>query len=127
MHLSLFVTFHCLFSAAELEMIKSLFNEKEKELTMAVTKVEELTKQLEELRNGHVNSLTGDNKHSSPAFLELEKLRKELMVRGTATQTGYPLQGKQHQGIGGGMRKIRGKSGNLIKKKNMSGNFQPVS
>ena len=62
-------------------MIKSLFNEKEKELSMAVTKVEELTKQLEELRNGRINGLPpGDNRNNSPAFLELDKLRKELMV-----------------------------------------------
>ena len=71
-----------LFAAAELEMIKSLFNEKEKELSLAVGKVEELTKQLEELRNGRVNGFpVGDNRNNSPASLELEKLRKELMVR----------------------------------------------
>lgn len=62
-------------------MIKSLFNEKEKELAMAVSKVEELTTQLEEIRSGRINGLnSGDNRNNSPAYLELEKLRKELMV-----------------------------------------------
>ena len=64
-----------------MEQIKSLFNEKEKELTLAVSKVEDLTLQLDELRNGRMNGLAGgEYNNNSPAFLELEKLRKELMV-----------------------------------------------
>lgn len=48
---------------------------------MAVSKVEELTTQLEEIRSGRINGLnSGDNRNNSPAYLELEKLRKELMV-----------------------------------------------
>ena len=39
----------------DLDSIRLLFNEKEKELAMAVTKVDELTAQLEELRSGKVN------------------------------------------------------------------------
>lgn len=69
-----------LFSASDLESIRALFNEKEKELSMAVAKVEELTRQLEELRRGR-------NRDQAPptSALELDKLRRELMVK-------YPLQ-----------------------------------
>ncbi|XP_064600182.1 apoptosis-stimulating of p53 protein 1-like isoform X2 [Liolophura sinensis] len=63
---------------SELEGIKSLFNEKEKELAMAVAKVEELTTQLESLRAGKASSM---NNNTSLASIELEKLRKELILR----------------------------------------------
>ena len=69
-----------LLSASELEQIKSLFNEKEKELSVAVAKVETLTSQLEEVRNGRPHGMNGDYGYSSPATLELEKLRKEVAV-----------------------------------------------
>jgi hypothetical protein len=65
--------------SAELETIKALFNEKEKELSVAVNKVEHLTHQLTDLRNGQFNNR--DNKHNMQATLELEKLRKELVMR----------------------------------------------
>ncbi|KAL5009244.1 hypothetical protein ScPMuIL_014825 [Solemya velum] len=65
---------------SELESIKALFNEKEKELSLAVAKVEALTHQLEEIRQGKLNLSTGDSSHHV-AQLELEKLRKELMLR----------------------------------------------
>lgn len=62
-----------LFSASDLESIRALFNEKEKELSVAVAKVEELTRQLEELRRGRVQP-------APPSAHELDKLRRELMV-----------------------------------------------
>lgn len=68
----------CLLSDYELESIKALFNEKEKELAMAVAKVEEMTRQLEEIRSGRVKANT--NTQSPAALAELEKLKKELMV-----------------------------------------------
>lgn len=61
-----------------MESIRALFNEKEKELSVAVAKVEELTLQLEELQRGR-NSNSGQMPPSSAA-VELEKLRAELMV-----------------------------------------------
>ncbi|XP_064621529.1 apoptosis-stimulating of p53 protein 2-like isoform X3 [Lineus longissimus] len=64
---------------SELESIKVLFNEKEKELSIAVAKVEELTKQLDEVKRG--NNHAGDGKHKSSGDAELEKLKKELMIR----------------------------------------------
>lgn len=46
---------------------------------MAVAKVEELTRQLEELR-GRRNNTGAPGHMPTPASAELEKLRKELMV-----------------------------------------------
>lgn len=45
---------------------------------MAVAKVEELTRQLEEVKRGRAPP-----RAQPPAALELDKLRKELMVRNT--------------------------------------------
>merc|ERR1711871_573741 len=59
----------------DLDSIRLLFNEKEKELAMAVAKVDELTAQLEELRSGKVNL------NYPPQVVELEKLRRELAYR----------------------------------------------
>ena len=59
----------------DLESIRLLFNEKEKELALAVVKVDELTSQLEELRSGKVNL------NYPPQVVELEKLRRELAYR----------------------------------------------
>lgn len=94
---------HCLvsvslFAASDLDCIRALFNEKEKELSLAVAKVEELTRQLEELRGrqnavgtgagggstgslgGGLTSATSNGHLVTPASAELEKLRRELMV-----------------------------------------------
>lgn len=61
-------------AASDLDSIRALFNDKEKELSVAVAKVEELTRQLEELRRGR-------RENNPPSTTqELEKLRRELMV-----------------------------------------------
>lgn len=73
--------------SAELDSIRALFNEKEKELSVAVAKVEELTRQLEDVRRS--NSLqAGGTLASSPANAahELDKLRKELLLRAQLTE-----------------------------------------
>ena len=59
-----------------MENIRALFNEKEKELSLAVARVEEMTRQLEEVRRGRElrQGPQGDTHR------ELEKLRRELMV-----------------------------------------------
>ncbi|KOB67764.1 Apoptosis stimulating of P53, partial [Operophtera brumata] len=57
---------------SDLDSIRALFNEKEKELSVAVAKVDELTRQLEELRRGRVQP-------APPSAHELDKLRRELM------------------------------------------------
>jgi len=79
--MSAYEIYHALFPPIadyELESIKALFNEKEKELAVAVAKVEEMTRQLEEIRSGRIKSAT--NTPSPAALAELEKLKKELVV-----------------------------------------------
>lgn len=67
---------------SDLDSIRALFNEKEKELSLAVAKVEELTHQLEELKRGRGASARDQQQQTpSPAALELDKLRRELMYR----------------------------------------------
>ena len=64
---------------SELESIKALFNEKEKELVMAVSKVESLSQQLDSLNNS--NAAMPNTNNAQPAIIiELEKLRNELKV-----------------------------------------------
>ncbi|XP_074659122.1 apoptosis-stimulating of p53 protein 2-like isoform X2 [Tubulanus polymorphus] len=63
---------------SELESIKALFNEKEKELSLAVGKVEDMKKQLDDLRRGNQNQSPGINGNK---LMELEKLKKELSIR----------------------------------------------
>jgi apoptosis-stimulating of p53 protein 1 len=71
----------CISAASDLDSIRALFNEKEKELSLAVAKVEELTRQLEELKRGRgVSAREQQQQAPSPAALELDKLRRELMV-----------------------------------------------
>ncbi|XP_053687404.1 apoptosis-stimulating of p53 protein 2 [Sabethes cyaneus] len=72
----------------DLDSIRALFSEKEKELTLAVAKVEALTRQLEDLKRGQrgtINLFSGTPSHSlqnnSATTIELEKLRRELMYR----------------------------------------------
>ncbi|XP_043947649.1 apoptosis-stimulating of p53 protein 1 isoform X1 [Drosophila biarmipes] len=73
----------------DLDSIRALFSEKEKELSLAVAKVEALTRQLEELRRDRrcpVNILAAAGNGVGQALppqasRELEKLRRELMYR----------------------------------------------
>ena len=60
---------------ADLDSIRNLFNEKEKELSVAVKKVDDLTHQLEELRSGRLAN------GYPPQVVELERLRRELAYR----------------------------------------------
>ncbi|KAM7343308.1 ankyrin-repeat, SH3-domain, and Proline-rich-region containing Protein isoform 2-T6 [Cochliomyia hominivorax] len=72
----------------DLDSIRALFSEKEKELSLAVAKVEALTRQLEDLRRDRrcpINLINGGSTTGQPlppqASRELEKLRRELMYR----------------------------------------------
>lgn len=58
--------------------MKALFNEKEKELALAVSKVDQLTQQLEEIKKEKSNITNGDKQNATA--VELDKLRRELMV-----------------------------------------------
>ncbi|CAH1400856.1 unnamed protein product [Nezara viridula] len=61
--------------SSDLDSIRALFNEKEKELSLAVAKVEELTRQLEEVRRGRQSACP------PPLCQELDRLRRELLYR----------------------------------------------
>ncbi|XP_040567666.1 apoptosis-stimulating of p53 protein 1 isoform X2 [Lepeophtheirus salmonis] len=65
---------------ADLESIRSLFSEKEKELVLAVRKVEELTRQLDDIRRGHIGNSVNQQQYA-PQLMELERLRRELAYR----------------------------------------------
>ncbi|KAK6183377.1 hypothetical protein SNE40_010872 [Patella caerulea] len=64
---------------SELDSVKAMFNEKEKELTLAVAKVEQLTRQLEDLKHAKLHGINGETRNAAAA--ELEKLKKELLMR----------------------------------------------
>ncbi|XP_063047157.1 apoptosis-stimulating of p53 protein 2a isoform X2 [Engraulis encrasicolus] len=66
----------------EIEQMNSLFQVKQRELVMAVSKVEELSRQLEILKNGKMD--TFHNNQSSVA--ELDSLYKELQLRNKLNQ-----------------------------------------
>ena len=58
-----------------------MFHEKERELASAVHKVDQLTRQLDELRKQKaVNGSSAPTSRNAQASNELEKLRKELVV-----------------------------------------------
>ncbi|CAF1121904.1 unnamed protein product [Rotaria sp. Silwood1] len=63
--------------ANELEILKQIFFDKEHELTVALNKVDELTKQLDQLRKIKITT----NKEQSQNKNELDKLKQELMIR----------------------------------------------
>lgn len=60
----------------EIEQMNNLFQQKQRELAMAASKVEELSRQLDVLKNGKMESLH-DNQTS---VAELDRLYKELQV-----------------------------------------------
>lgn len=66
------------FAVEEIEQMNSLFQQKQRELVLAVSKVEELTRQLEMLKNGRIDGYH-DNQS---AVAELDRLYKELQVMG---------------------------------------------
>nr|XP_046257412.1 apoptosis-stimulating of p53 protein 2a isoform X1 [Scatophagus argus] len=66
----------------EIEQMNNLFQQKQRELVMAASKVEELNRQLEVLRNGKV-----DNFHDSQSSVaELDRLYKDLQLRNKLNQ-----------------------------------------
>lgn len=77
--------------STDLEAMRHLFSEKEKELVDAAAKVEALTRQLEEVRSGRATTgargtqgqtaAGGEAQHLHIHQQELDKLRRELLVR----------------------------------------------
>lgn len=66
----------------EIEQMNNLFQQKQKELMVAVAKVEELNRQLEMLKNGRIEGYH-DNQS---AVAELDRLYKELQLRNKLNQ-----------------------------------------
>ncbi|XP_014907834.1 apoptosis-stimulating of p53 protein 2a isoform X2 [Poecilia latipinna] len=66
----------------EIEQMNNLFQQKQRELVMAASKVEELSRQLETLKNGKK-----DNMHDNQSSVaELDRLYKELQLRNKLNQ-----------------------------------------
>ncbi|KAM3962049.1 ankyrin-repeat, SH3-domain, and Proline-rich-region containing Protein isoform 3-T3 [Aphomia sociella] len=85
---------------SDLESIRALFNEKEKELSVAVAKVEELTRQLEELRRGRTQP-------APPSAHELDKLRRELMYRNKLNEQQNGRLSAQRAALGARQEEMR--------------------
>ncbi|XP_035385955.1 apoptosis-stimulating of p53 protein 2a isoform X2 [Electrophorus electricus] len=66
----------------EIEQMNNLFQQKQRELVVAVSKVEELSRQLEMLKNGKMDTLH-DNQGS---VAELDRLYRELQLRNNMNQ-----------------------------------------
>ncbi|TMS04579.1 Apoptosis-stimulating of p53 protein 2 [Larimichthys crocea] len=66
----------------EIEQMNNLFQQKQRELVMAASKVEELNRQLELLKNGKMDNFN-DNQSS---VAELDRLYKELQLRNKLNQ-----------------------------------------
>ncbi|XP_053315930.1 apoptosis-stimulating of p53 protein 2 isoform X2 [Spea bombifrons] len=66
----------------EIEQMNNMFQQKQKELVVAVSKVEELSRQLEMLKNGRIEGYP-DNQS---AVAELDRLYKELQLRNRLNQ-----------------------------------------
>ncbi|XP_058131251.1 apoptosis-stimulating of p53 protein 2 isoform X1 [Dasypus novemcinctus] len=66
----------------EIEHMNSLFQQKQKELVLAVSKVEELTRQLEMLKNGRIEG----HHDGQSAVAELDRLYRELQLRNKLNQ-----------------------------------------
>ncbi|XP_075719515.1 apoptosis-stimulating of p53 protein 2 isoform X2 [Rhinoderma darwinii] len=66
----------------EIEQMNNIFQQKQKELMVAVSKVEELSRQLEMLKNGRIEGYQ-DNQS---AVAELDRLYKELQLRNKLNQ-----------------------------------------
>ncbi|XP_076463884.1 uncharacterized protein LOC143296025 isoform X1 [Babylonia areolata] len=86
---------------SELDAVRALFNEKEKELALAVSRVDTLMKQLQDLREvkvkgGHHLSPPGGEPGGVSLNLELERLKQELVHRNKVNeQKGQQLSTKR--------------------------------
>ena len=83
---------HLIATDSELEAVRALFNEKEKELAVAVSKVDQLMRQLQDLKDVKASGVIANSNtakgNSNAMTLELEKLRNELLVS-TDKKTGF--------------------------------------
>lgn len=79
----------------EIEQMNNLFQQKQRELVMAASKVEELSRQLELLKNGKM-----DNFHDNQTSVaELDRLYKELQLRNKLNQDQNSKLQQQREGL----------------------------
>ncbi|XP_031728823.1 apoptosis-stimulating of p53 protein 2a isoform X2 [Anarrhichthys ocellatus] len=79
----------------EIEQMNNLFQQKQRELVMAASKVEELGRQLELLKNGKM-----DNFHDNQSSVaELDRLYKELQLRNKLNQDQNSKLQHQREGL----------------------------
>ncbi|XP_034408207.1 apoptosis-stimulating of p53 protein 2-like isoform X4 [Cyclopterus lumpus] len=79
----------------EIEQMNNLFQQKQRELVMAASKVEELSRQLELLKNGKM-----DNCHDNQSSVaELDRLYKELQLRNKLNQDQNSKLQQQREGL----------------------------
>lgn len=92
--------------SSELDLIKSLFAKKERELCDAVKNVAELTKQIDQLRkiktfsnngSGQINSKSDFKNSQGPNGSELEKLKQELQIRNKLNEQQSKKIMQQHE------------------------------
>jgi len=84
----------------DLESIRRVFNDKEKELAIAVTKVDNLTQQLDDLRGGKLQY------NYPPQVVELEKLRRELAYRRQLNEQQNNMISQQRQQLSSGQEEM---------------------
>uniref|UniRef100_A0A8D0ABU2 Tumor protein p53 binding protein, 2a n=1 Tax=Sander lucioperca TaxID=283035 RepID=A0A8D0ABU2_SANLU len=79
----------------EIEQMNNLFQQKQRELVMAASKVEELSRQLELLKNGKMDNFN-DNQSS---VAELDRLYKELQLRNKLNHDQNSKLQQQREGL----------------------------
>ena len=70
-------------TGSELETLKLLFKEKERELSVALNKIDTLTKQLDDINKNHHHVVGGTGvgvTYGNKNSMELENLKQELLV-----------------------------------------------
>lgn len=79
----------CCVSVEEIEQMTGLFQQKQRELLVAVSRVDELSDQLEALRSNRLeHPLPPPHHHSTSSTADLERLYQELQVRRSDLQQG---------------------------------------
>ena len=64
----------------ELDAVRSLFSEKEKELNVAVTNSTKLAQQLDDLKHGKTHGFIKELPEFTHSQQELDRLKQEIMV-----------------------------------------------
>ena len=82
----------CCVSVEEIEQMTGLFQQKQRELLVAVSRVDELSDQLEALRSNRLeHPLPPPHHHGNSSTAELERLYQELQVRRSSSMVSFKL------------------------------------